>query len=76
MAEKLLEQSLALVGDSCKYQKIMIGFMTLVYIQITWMLLGSTFVFMNPVFRCSFSDQDLTEADACPNISQCTIGII
>lgn len=54
----------------------MIGFMTLVYIEITWMLLGSTFVFMNPVFRCSFSDQDLTEADACPNISQCTIGTI
>lgn len=38
------------------------------------MLLGSSFIFMNPVFKCDFSDQELTEADACPNLDKCKIG--
>ncbi len=50
--------------------------MTLMYIEITWMLLGSTFVFMNPIFKCDFSDSELTEADACDNVKRCSIGTI
>ena len=63
-----MEQDFQKVGDASRYQKILIFFMTLMYIEITWMLLGSTFVFMNPVFNCNGNDKDLTEADACPII--------
>lgn len=69
----LVQQALHKVGDSSRYQKILVFFMTLMYIEITWMLLGSTFIFMNPVFKCDFSDQELTEADACPNLDKCKI---
>ena len=55
MTEGLIQQALRKVGDASRYQKILIFFMTLMYIEITWMLLGSTFVFMNPVFKCDFS---------------------
>ena len=55
MSESLVEQALQKVGDASRYQKILIVFMTFMYIEITWMLLGSTFVFMNPVFNCDFA---------------------
>lgn len=60
MAERLVEKALAIVGDSSQYQKILLAFTSLLYIEITYMLLGSSFIFMNPVFRCSFSNEDLT----------------
>lgn len=56
MSESMVEEALHKVGNASRYQKILIFFMTLMYIEITWMLLGSTFVFMNPIFKCSFSN--------------------
>jgi hypothetical protein len=64
---------MALVGDSHRYQKILLVFSTFLYIEITLLLLGSPFIFMNPIFKCDFAAGEVNEAVACPHIEQCKI---
>ena len=68
-----VQQSVNLIGDKGMYQKILMGFLILCYIELGLMLFGSTFVFMNPEFTCPGYDNP-SEEEACPIIDQCTIG--
>lgn len=43
-----IQQAVVAVGDKGRYQKILLGFFTLIYIELGLMLIGSTFIFMNP----------------------------
>lgn len=49
----------------------MLIYFTLLWVEITYMLLGSPYIFMNPVFRCNSFDEEVTEADACDIIDEC-----
>lgn len=47
-----IQQAVASVGDKGPYQKILMGFLILCYIELGLIMFGSTFVFMNPQFDC------------------------
>jgi hypothetical protein len=47
-----IQHALAVTGDRSRYQYILLGFLILINIELGLMLLGSTFVFMNPQFDC------------------------
>lgn len=59
------------MGNRSRYQLIMLIYFTLLWVEITYMLLGSPYIFMNPVFRCNSFDEEVTEADACDIIDEC-----
>jgi hypothetical protein len=65
MATPYLEKALNLVGDSHNYQKYLIAFTSLVFVETTYILLGSPFIFLNPIFDCSFSQDRVSEEIAC-----------
>jgi hypothetical protein len=68
-----IQKAVEAIGNRGKYQKVLLAFFILVYMELGLMLIGSTFVFMNPQFQCPGMD-DPSEGDACPIIEQCTIG--
>lgn len=47
-----IQHAVAAVGDRGRYQYILLGFFLLMYLELGFMLLGSTFIFMNPQFEC------------------------
>ena len=57
MIEKRFEKLLSLVGDANRYQALLILFATVMFVEITFILLGSPFVFMNPSFKCVFTNE-------------------
>lgn len=67
-----IEQAVVAVGNKGRYQKILMGFLILCYIELGLMLFGSTFIFMNPEFDCP-GLVNPSEADACAIIDQCRI---
>ena len=67
-----LQKAVKAVGDRGKYQHILFCFLMLAYIELGLMLIGSTFIFMNPSFDCPGMDNP-SEDDACPILSQCKI---
>ena len=64
------------MGENAKYQKILLVFSTFMSFCITYSLLGCPFIFMNPLFTCSFTDKEVQEDIACPKISECRISTI
>jgi hypothetical protein len=53
------------VGDQHLYQKILVVFLFFLEVEVNFMLMAPTFIFMNPLFRCSFSDELVDESQAC-----------
>ena len=47
-----IQQAVAAVGYNGRYQKILVVFLAILWFEITYMLLGCPFLFMNPVFIC------------------------
>lgn len=45
-----IQKAVEAIGNKGRYQKILFGFLILCYIELGLMLIGSTFVFMNPEF--------------------------
>jgi hypothetical protein len=68
-----IQHAVNLVGDRGRYQKIMLAFFILVYLELGLMLLGSPFIFKNPEFECPGIDEP-TEDQACEMLEQCTLG--
>jgi hypothetical protein len=62
------------VGDQHLYQKILVAFLFFIEVEVNFMLMAPTFIFMNPLFNCSFSDELVDESQACHLLSECTIG--
>ena len=60
-----IQKAVQAVGDNGRYQKVLLGFFILMYMQLGLMLIGSTFTFMNPQFKCEGMDDDPSEDDAC-----------
>jgi hypothetical protein len=45
-----IQKAVEAIGNRGKYQKVLLAFFILVYIELGLMLIGSTFIFMNPQF--------------------------
>ena len=42
---------------------------------VNLLMMGPTFIFMNPLFECDLATDIVNEADACKAIEQCRIDI-
>lgn len=69
-----IQNCLKQVNDKGKYQKILVVLFLVIYLELGLMLLGSPFIFMNPIIKCG--DEYPSEEDACPKLKlgQCVIG--
>lgn len=47
-----IHKAIEIVGDRGKYQKTLLVLFILVYLELGLMLLGSTFIYMNPTYDC------------------------
>lgn len=47
-----IQKALTLVDDRGRYQKILVAIFVLIYIELGLILLGSSFVYMNPIYEC------------------------
>jgi len=64
-----VQQALQAVGDRHNYQKLLVAFLFLIAAEVEFLLLGPTFIFMNPLFKCTFTDQLVDESQACSRLS-------
>ena len=62
------------VGGGGRYQRLLMIYMCLLFVDIAYLLLGPSYIYMNPTFRCQGIDKILEEKDACPIIEQCKLG--
>ena len=69
-----VKKALAAIGDTGTYQKLLVAFLFFIATEVNYMLIGPTFIFMNPLFNCSFTDELVDESIACDRIQECTIG--
>jgi hypothetical protein len=44
--------------------------MCIFWVNVAYMLLGPSYIYMNPTFRCEGEDKILDEVKACPIIEQ------
>jgi hypothetical protein len=42
--------------------------------EVNYLLIGPSFIFMNPLFRCKGYEGVVDESIACPILNQCIIG--
>jgi hypothetical protein len=52
-----VKNALMAVGDQHLYQKLLVVFLFFLEVEVNFMLMAPTFIFMNPLFNCSFSDE-------------------
>ena len=53
MSKQSIKQALDLAGSNNRYQQILIFLISLCWIFLNFMFLGSTLIFMFPVFNCN-----------------------
>ena len=53
---KPVENALKKIGNRHTYQKLMVAYLFLIAGFINYLIMGPTFIFMNPLFQCSFSN--------------------
>ena len=68
MSNPLVQQALTKMGYNGRFQKILLAYLAVAWFGIAYILLGCSFIFMNPLFRCSFSDDLVTEDEACDRL--------
>jgi len=64
-----VKNALCAIGDKHLYQIILVIFLFFIAAEVNYMLMGPTFIFMNPLFNCSFSNELVDEAQACNRLS-------
>ena len=73
--EAPVQKILEAVGDRNRYQYIAFTILFVYNGFSNLMMVGPTFIFMNPLFTCN-GVENLSEAEACPILDQCVIGSI
>jgi hypothetical protein len=61
-----IQKAVQSVNDRGKYQFVLVGILILIYMQLGLILLGSSFIYMNPTWDCP-DISDPTEDEACRN---------
>ena len=69
-----IQKALTLVDDRGRYQKIIVAIFVLIYIELGLILLGSSFVYMNPIYECEGINEP-SEDTAC-DLGTCRIGTL
>ena len=67
-----IPQALHAVGDGNRYQFYTTAFVCFKWLACTFIILGPSYLLMTPTFTCGF-DSKVSENEACPKISECTI---
>ena len=70
-----IQKALKSVDDRGKYQVLLLVLFVVIYLELGLILLGSSFVYMNPIFECD-GIKDPTEENACPIIEKCRVGTL
>lgn len=52
LSKDRIKEALELAGNEDKYQKWLIFFLCLLWIEINLFLVGPSYIYMNPNFRC------------------------
>ena len=68
-----VKKALDTIGSRGTYQKLMILLMFFIAAEVNYFIMGPTFIFMNPLFRCSFTDELVDESIACDRLHECEI---
>lgn len=69
MSNQLVQQALSKMGHNGRYQKMLLLFLAFAWFEITYLLLGCPFVYMNPLFVCTFSRGEfVAEKIACRSL--------
>ena len=71
--EAPVQKALEVVGDRNRYQYIAFTLLFVYNGFSNLMMVGPTFIFMNPLFRCPGFDQLVDESQACSIIETCSI---
>lgn len=50
-----VKNALQALGFRGKYQKLLVAFLFCIAAEVNYLLFGPTFIFMNPLFECSFT---------------------
>jgi hypothetical protein len=70
-----IHQAMQRVGNAGCYQIRMVVFMSMLCMIIPYMLLGSSYIFINPTFVCNNKHNIIVnELEACNRISNCRCG--
>lgn len=70
-----ITEALERVGNAHCYQKKVLAFLCVFSVVFTYILIGPSYVFINPTFTCSSTrDRVLKEDEACPIINECIMG--
>ena len=69
-----VERVLSKIGNANTYQKLFIVYLFFISAFVNFMIMGPTLIYMNPLFRCTFSNDLVDESIACSRLSECTVG--
>ena len=68
-----VERVLDKIGKVGKYQKLLVAYLFFIAGFVNYLLMGPTYIYMNPVFQCTFADDLVDESIACDRLTECAI---
>lgn len=66
-----VKRALELIGNKNRYQWIVFFIMFMLNAFVNLIIVGPTFIFMNPLFRCDGHEELVDESIACDILPQC-----
>lgn len=74
MGKEQIKLALELAGNEHKFQKTLVLLICIAWMSINFVLLGSTLIYMDPIFKCGGDDsKPYYESEACAR-SDCEVG--
>ena len=71
--EAKVEEALALAGNKHRYQKLIIIFLSLTWVINSFLVLGPSFYYMDPIWDCGPDEREVAEDVACSKLSECRL---
>lgn len=66
-----VKKALEAIGNKNKYQWVVFFIMFMLNAFVNMIIVGPTFIFMNPLFRCEGHEGLVDESEACGILDQC-----
>jgi hypothetical protein len=71
MIESKIKEAIEKIGNANRYQFILITYLVLCFIFATYLLVGTSYFFMNPKFICN--GESVLEEEACKQLENCIL---
>lgn len=72
MGKERIKLALELAGNEHKFQKTLVLLICVAWMSINFVLLGSTLIYMDPVFKCGGDEKtQYFESDVCNKRTDC-----